>query len=128
MAVSVALAADVAAAVVAVLLAVRTMAAAPTLSEDATNYISHAFGGLWAIVTVALLLPAALGFLVLAWGTIGQRSWAWSIHAGLLAVAAVAVLATFQNAPVRGVTEAALITMAAWQWFRPEVRRWHGHE
>lgn len=127
-AVTVAVATDLAAAAAAVLMAIRAFTTAPRLSEDATNYVGHAFGGLRAIVMAAILLPAAVGFLVLAWGTIGQRPWAWSIHAGLLAVAAVAVLITFGSAPAAAVVEAVLIAAAAWQWFRPQVRRWHGHE
>lgn len=120
-------AADVGAALFSVLMAVRALTTAPALSPDATNYLSHAFGGLLAIVVAALLIPLGGGFAALCWGTLTQRGWAWSIHAGLIAVLGVGALLSLAGSPVRAILELVILAALARAWLNPTVRRWYGH-
>jgi hypothetical protein len=121
-------AADIVAALVPVVVTLRAVSAAPELSQDATNYMGHAFGGLRAVLTAAVMLPLAAGLAGLAWGTITQKAWAWSIHVALFGLLALVSMVTLRSNPAVSLLELALVGAAAWQWFQPKVRRWYGHE
>jgi len=121
-------AADVAAALVPIVVTLRAMTAAPALSEDATNYVGHAFGGLRAVLTAAVMLPLSGALIGLAWGTTMQKAWAWSVHVALFGLLTVISVVTLRSNPATSLLELALVGAAAWQWLQPKVRRWYGHE
>lgn len=121
-------AADSLVAAAMLLRALGAMRGSPQLNADATNYIQHAFGGLQAIVTAVLLLLAAGGLGVLAWGAWTQESWAWTIHALLLAALTVYSVVTLMASPFRSLALIAACGVGVWQMSRPAVRRWYGAE
>lgn len=125
-AVMVALAVDLLAAAIAIFCAFRALTSVPSLTEDATNYLSRAFGGLYGVVSATFFLAVAGGCLLLAWGTIDQRTWAWYAHA---AIVGLAFLWLMVSGGILGVLAGVVVIGgAAWFWFLPEVRRWFGCE
>lgn len=119
-------AADIAGAIWLALVAIRAVVTRPGLSEDATNYIVHAFGGLHAVMIAALVLPLAAGLLLLAFGCLTQRSWAWYGNAAILGVAALLVLTRYSIRSFVSVLAFAGIVALAYAWLQPAVRRWYG--
>lgn len=118
--------ADLLAALVPVGVMLRVFRAAPSLSDDATNYLGHAFGGLRAVLTAAIMLPMAGALVLLAWGAMTQKPWAWTAQTGLLALIAVVSVVTLRANPAMSLIQLAVVAAAAWQWLHPEVRQWYG--
>jgi TRAP-type uncharacterized transport system fused permease subunit len=108
--------------------ALRALAARPSLSEDATNYLVHAFGGLQAIVLAAFMVPMALAMLLLAWGSLTQRAWAWYGNAALLALAALVTLSRYSIHRLLWVLAFVGVVALAYGWLQTPVRRWYGTE
>ncbi len=113
-------------AVVPVMVALRAMATRPQLSEDATNYIGHAFGGLSAIVTGAVMLPLAGALMGLAWGTITQRSWAWYGNTALIGLLALRTVGLITHNPIVALPTLIAMAWLGFGWIQRPVRRWYG--
>jgi len=107
---------------------VRALISRPALSEDATNYVSHAFGGLQAILAAAALLPIAAALLVLGWGVLMQRTWAWYANAAMLGVAVLVVIARARSMPAVAVVLLVFLCVLGYHWLQPPLRRWYGVE
>lgn len=120
--------ADIAAAIVAVVITLRSIAATPQLSADATNYLGRAFGGLRAALTAGVLLPTAAALALLAWGAYTEKPWAWTVHAVVFAFIALVSVVTLRVNATLSLLELAIVGVVAWQWFQPNVRRWYGRE
>lgn len=110
------------------LMAVRIASATPQLSEDMVNYIGHAIGGLRTVLLLAFIIPLACLCLVLAWGTISQWSWAWTVHVVVLAVAGLRGLWLLPRSPVAGVAGLAVVAALGALWLAPDARRWYGRD
>ncbi|NLH99170.1 MAG: zinc ribbon domain-containing protein [Chthonomonadales bacterium] len=106
--------------------AFRAILSRPRLTEDATNYLVHAFGGLQAVLVGAVMLPIAAGMFVLAFGCITQRSWAWYANAGILGIAALLALSRYSVHRFVSMAAFAAVVGLAYAWLQPAVRRWYG--
>jgi hypothetical protein len=118
--------ADMLAALWAVGVVVRAAASRPALSEDAVNYVGHAFGGLSAVLVAAAMLPLAAALAALAWGAVTQRTWAWIGNAALMGVAMLVGLSRMKGAPIVGFPIVAMSACLAYVWLQPATRRWYG--
>ncbi len=113
-------------AIIPVVLTLRTLASRPQLAEDGTNYIGHAFGGLTTIVTGSVMLPLAGALIVLAWGTMTQRSWAWYGNALIIALLALRAVFRIGHNPMVALPTLAAMALLGLGWMQTSVRRWYG--
>ena len=113
-------------ALVPVMTSLRAVATRPQLTEDSINYIGHAFGGLSAIVTAAVMLLLAAALIVLAWGTMTQRAWAWYANAGLIGLLVLRSLVRLPASPLMARPVLGAMTLLGAAWVQPSVRRWYG--
>lgn len=102
-------------------------AARTQVNEEGTNYLGAAFGAVGVTFTAIVLVPLGLAFLIVAWGILTQKTWAW--WAGLV-VLAVALFTAFSGAFfglgfLRFVMMAGGILLAV-GWLRADVREWFG--
>jgi len=102
------------------------LASRPVTNPEGTNYISSAFGALGVAFAGAVLIPLALGLVLIGWGTWTQRTWAW--HANAVVLAGLIVMA------VLGVGAAGFLRVllflvcvpALGLWLHKDVRDWFG--
>ncbi|MBM3494652.1 MAG: hypothetical protein FJX72_10120 [Armatimonadetes bacterium] len=104
----------------------RAALSRPRLTEDAVNYVSHAFGGLSAVLTAAVMLPLAAALIGLAWGTYTQRAWAWYANACLMGIALLAALGRFGADRFGAMVMLVASVTIAYGWLQDPVRRWFG--
>jgi hypothetical protein len=106
--------------------AIRAFTARPDLAADNLNYVGHAFGAVNVALVAGFLVPAGVALLVVAWGVLTQRSWAWTANAGILGLTALWTLIRFGSAPFLSFVKLAACGAAAWAWMQPRVRSWYG--
>ncbi len=95
-------------------------------SNEGTGYIFAAIGTAGAAITAFLLVPVGLILLLGAYGVMTQRSWAWNVTVGVLAILTASGVLRLGSSPVVG---AALIGAGAaglGLWFRNDTREWYG--
>ncbi len=98
----------------------------PQTNAEGTNYMGAAFGAVGVAFTAMVLVPVALALLVIAWGTITQKSWAWAANIGVLGV--LIFLGNFLlpwgtfGLIIRVVAGVALGVL----WIKNETREWYG--
>ena len=106
--------------------AIGAFTARPELSADQTNYIGHAVGAVNVALTAGFMIPAGLALLVLAWGTVTQRSWAWTGNAALLAASILWSVIRFGSSPIWSLMKLGVCAASAWLWMQPKVKSWYG--
>ena len=96
------------------------------VNQEGTNYLGAAFGAVGIALAALVLVPLAVAMLVVSWGILSHRTWAWG--AGLVVVIG-ALFAAFTNyffaGPLKFVMIVCAIALAA-LWFRRDAREWFG--
>jgi hypothetical protein len=96
------------------------------VNAEGTNYMGAAFGAVGIALTAIVLIPLGVALLVVAWGILTQRTWAWG--AGIV-VAVATLFAAFTGyffaGPLKIVAIVASVALAA-MWLRRDAREWFG--
>jgi hypothetical protein len=96
------------------------------VNSEGTNYLGAAFGAVGIALAALVLVPLAIVMLVVSWGILTQRTWAWG--AGLVVLIG-ALFAAFTNyffaGPLKFVMIVAALAFSA-MWFRKDAREWYG--
>jgi hypothetical protein len=96
------------------------------VNTEGTNYLGAAFGAVGVAFVAMFMVPFAIALLVVAWGTIAQRSWAWP--ANILVLAALVFLGGLflPLGTVGWVIRILLAAVLGFMWSREETRAWLG--
>ena len=102
-----------------------TFSARPALNEEGTNYLGAAFGAVGVTLSAFVLIPLAIAMLVVAWGILSHRTWAWW---AALVLAAACVFAAFTGMLFAGLKflVIAVGVAVAIGWVQHSVREWYG--
>lgn len=99
--------------------------ARPQVNQEATNYLSAAFGALGVTFYAAAVLPVAIVLLLVAWGCFTQQTWAWKANAAVLVAGAVWGLTHMVGNAAAFICLVAFVVIGV-GWFRGSVREWYG--
>ena len=98
----------------------------PEINREGTNYVGAAFGAVGVALVALFLVPLAVAILVVAWGILTQRTWAWG--AGVLVLAGTfmaGIVGYFFGPPLKYVVMVVCIALTV-MWFRNDAREWYG--
>src|SRR5512143_3699501 len=71
-----------------------------TTNPEGTNYLSAAFGAVGIAFSAMVLVPLAIALLLVAWGVMTQRTWAWGAVLALLFLVLVTAFRGYFFGPI----------------------------